>query len=82
MRTRSSGKCVKLADTPLPILNRMDEQDPVTELRQLLLTSQLEQLKISRSLLAAQKAPQGVAILYELVFSGRSMLWKHRKINL
>ena len=32
------------------------EPDPITELRQLLLTSQQEQLKISRSLLAAQKA--------------------------
>ena len=34
----------------------MDEQDPITELRQLMLTSQLEQLKVSRSLLAAQQA--------------------------
>ena len=32
------------------------DQDPITELRQLLLTSQLEQLKVSRSLLAAQQA--------------------------
>ncbi len=34
----------------------MSVQDPITELRQLLLTSQLEQLKVSRSLLAAQQA--------------------------
>ena len=34
----------------------MTDQDPITELRQLLITSQQEQLKISRSLLAAQKA--------------------------
>ena len=34
----------------------MTDQDPVTELRQLLITSQQEQLKISRSLLAAQQA--------------------------
>ena len=32
------------------------QQDPIAELRQLMLTSQLEQLKVSRSLLAAQQA--------------------------
>ena len=32
------------------------DQDPVAELRQLLLTSQLEQLKVFRALLAAQQA--------------------------
>ena len=34
----------------------MPNQDPITELRQLLLTSQQEQLKISRSLLTTQQA--------------------------
>ena len=34
----------------------LQQQDPITELRQLMLTSQLEQLKVSRSLLAAQQA--------------------------
>ena len=34
----------------------MTDQDPITELRQLLITSHQQQLNISRSLLAAQKA--------------------------
>ncbi len=34
----------------------MPDQDPITELRQFLLTTQQEQLKISRSLLEAQQA--------------------------
>ena len=34
----------------------MPDQDPITELRQLLITSHQQQLNISRSLLASQKA--------------------------
>ena len=51
----------------------MTRQDLITELRQLLVTSQQEQLNISRSLLAAQQA-HAEAVEASLSFSRRLVI--------
>ena len=52
----------------------LQQQDPITELRQLMLTSQLEQLKVSRSLLAAQQA-HAEAVQASLSLNRKSLIF-------
>lgn len=61
------------ASNILAYTGKMDEQDPITELCQLLVISGQKQLEVSRELLAAQKA-QGEAMEASLRLNRRLLL--------